>query len=170
VPSDNFNDRHADMYPQLMDLPRSRHPFAAEYVRHYDTMLIEPAIYLPAMMDDFYTAGGKIEVVDFVDRNHVLSLQEPVIMNCSGLGARSLFDDQNLFPIKGQLTFILPQEEVDYMLIGNGGLYMFPRHDGILLGGTFERNEWSLQPDPVETRRILDGHAAFFNAMQDPWA
>jgi hypothetical protein len=47
---------------------------------------------------------------------------------------------------------------------------MFPRKDGILLGGTFERNEWSLTPDPVETRRILDGHRGFFEKMDDPWA
>lgn len=170
APPDSFNDRYSAMYPQLMNLSPGRHPFPAPYVRHYDSMLIEPAIYLPAMIEDFYTAGGKIEVVDFVDRAHALSLPEPVIMNCSGLGARDLFNDPELLPIKGQLTFLLPQEEVDYMILGNGGLYMFPRQDGILLGGTFERNEWSLQPNPIETRRILDGHSAFFNAMDDPWA
>ena len=170
APPDNFNDRYAEMYPQLMDIAPGRHPFAAQYVRHYDTMLIEPAIYLPAMMQDFYTAGGNIEVMEFADRAHALSLSEPVIMNCSGLGARNLFNDDALFPIKGQLSFLLPQDEVDYMIIGNNGLYMFPRQDGILLGGTFERNQWSTEPDPLATRRILDGHSAFFNAMQDPWA
>lgn len=170
VPPDNFNDRHADMYPQLMNLTARQHPFAARYVRHYDTMLIEPAIYLPAIMQDFYSAGGSIKALEFTDRGHALSLEEPVIMNCSGLGARDLFNDQDLFPIKGQLSFLLPQEEVDYMIIGNGGLYMFPRHDGILLGGTFERNQWSTEPDPLATRRILDGHSTFFRAMQDPWA
>ncbi|MSR10301.1 MAG: FAD-binding oxidoreductase [Gammaproteobacteria bacterium] len=170
APSDNFNDRHAGMYPQLMDIAPGRHPFAAPYVRHYDTMLIEPAIYLPAMLQDFHAAGGNIQVVDFADRQQVLSLAEPVILNCSGLGARDLFNDQALIPIKGQLSILLPQEEVDYMIIGNGGLYMFPRHDGILLGGTFERNQWSTEPDPVASRRILDGHSAFFRAMHDPWA
>lgn len=170
APPDNFNDRHADMYPLLIDLASGQHPFPARYVRHYSTMLIEPSIYLPVVMQDFYAAGGSIKVVDFSSREHVLSLQEPVIMNCSGLGARQLFNDEALFPIKGQLSFLLPQEEVDYMIIGNAGLYMFPRQDGILLGGTFERNQWSTEPDPVATRRILDGHSVFFRAMQDPWA
>ncbi len=170
TPADNFNDRYAEMYPQLMNLTTSQHPFAASHVRHYDTMLIEPAIYLPAIMQDFYAAGGTIEVVDFSELGQILRLPEPVVMNCSGLGARDLFNDQDLYPIKGQLSILLPQEEVDYMILGNGGLYMFPRHDGILLGGTFERNEWNTLPDPVATRRILDGHAAFFQTMQDPWA
>ncbi|MEX2488004.1 MAG: FAD-dependent oxidoreductase, partial [Pseudomonadales bacterium] len=146
------------------------HPFPARFVRHYNTMLIEPSIYLPAMMADFYTAGGHIEVREFNHRNELLGLPEPVIINCTGLGARDLFNDRELLPIKGQLTFILPQSEVDYLILGNRGLYMFPRRDGILLGGTFERNEWSLTPDPMATRRILDGHRAFFSAMTDPWS
>jgi hypothetical protein len=38
------------------------------------------------------------------------------------------------------------------------------------LGGTFEYDQWVAEPDPLETRRILDGHRAFFAAMDDPWA
>ena len=54
--------------------------------------------------------------------------------------------------------------------VGNGGLYMIPRSDGILLGGTYERNQWDATPDPLMARQIIDGHKAFFNAMEDPWA
>ncbi len=165
-----FTDEYVAMYPQHRDLTPGEHPFAARYVRHYSTMLIEPAVYLPAMMEDFYTAGGSIQVREFHHENELQTLPEPVIFNCTGLGARALFADRELIPIKGQLSFVLPQDEVNYIILGNGGLYMFPRSDGILLGGTFERNEWSLTPDPVATRRIIDGHRNFFNAMQDPWA
>ena len=165
-----FTDEYVAMYPQHRDLKPNEHPFDAQYVRHYSTMLIEPAVYLPAMMEDFYTAGGTINVREFHHQNELLSMDEPVIFNCTGLGARELFADRELMPIKGQLSFILPQREVDYIILGNRGLYMFPRSDGILLGGTFERNEWSLTPDPVATRRIIDGHRAFFATMDDPWA
>ena len=167
---EDFTDRYQRFYPQHQDLAEDEHPFDARWVRHYNTMLIEPAIYLPAMMQDFYVAGGTIKRRAFQDDGELMTLGEPVIFNCTGLGARDLFNDQELFPIKGQLSFILPQEEVDYITLGNGGLYMFPRSDGILLGGTFERNEWSTVPDPEATRTIVDGHRRFFNAMSDPWA
>ncbi len=167
--ADNFNDRYSDMYPELRDLTVNQHPFPATYVRHYDTMLIEPAIYLPAMIQDFYAAGGDIVVREFSGQEDVLSLNQPVIINCTGLGSKSLFTDTELMPIKGQLSFLLPQEEVNYMTVSNGSLYMFPRKDGILLGGTFIRNDWSTTPDPVDTARIVQGHREFFNAMQDPW-
>ena len=131
-------------------------------------MLIEPAIFLNRLMEDFYGAGGKIRVKEFQDFNEVLTLEEPVIINCTGLGARDLFDDELLFPIKGQLSFILPQKEIDYITITDG-TYMFPRGDGILLGGTFEYNNWDLTPDPAETQRIIREQSAFFKAMKDPW-
>ena len=167
---DGFTRRHIDMYPQHWTLTGDEHPFAVPEVLHYNTMLIEPAVYLPAVMQDFHIAGGVIKVREFIDRADVLTLEEPVIINCTGLGARDLFDDRDLFPIKGQLTFLLPQSEVNYITLGRRGLYMFPRSDGILLGGTFERDQWSLTPDPVETRRIVEGHRNFFSAMEDPWA
>jgi D-amino-acid oxidase len=40
-----------------------------------------------------------------------------VIFNCTGLGARALFGDQELTPIKGQLTVLLPQTEVNYLTV-----------------------------------------------------
>lgn len=167
---ESFTDQYVAMYPQHRDLAPNEHPFPARHVRHYNTMLIEPAVYLPAVMSDFYGAGGRIEVREFRQQGEIQGLPETVVINCTGLGARTLFEDRELFPIKGQLSFLLPQSEVDYLILGNQGLYMFPRRDGILLGGTFERNDWSLQPDPLATRRILDGHRAFFQAMADPWA
>ena len=166
----NFQNRYASFYPQLRDLGRGEHPFPVRNARHYNTMLIEPAIFLPAVMSDYFGAGGKLDIREFAAAEEILALEEEVIFNCTGLGSHALFGDDMLMPVKGQLTFLLPQEEVEFNIIGNGGLYMFPRSDGILLGGTYERGEWSLEPDPEATRRIIDGHRAFFEAMHDPWA
>jgi D-amino-acid oxidase len=40
---------------------------------------------------------------------------------------------------------LLPQPEVTYNMTGEG-IYAFPRHDGVLLGGTEQRDVWSLAP------------------------
>lgn len=168
-PTDDLVHNYPSMYPQLKELGPSEHPFPIAYASHYDTMLIEPATFLTALMQDFYGAGGRIEVQEFTEEAEIQLLSEPVVFNCTGLGARDLFGDEKLFPIKGQLSFVLPQEEVDYITITDN-TYMFPRSDGILLGGTFEYNNWDLTPDPTETTRILGEHKAFFAAMQDPFS
>ena len=64
------------------------------------------------------------------------------------------------------MTFLLPQPEIDYITLPGNGLYMFPRHDGILLGGTFERGNWTLEPDLEAEKRIVEGHRRFFDAMR----
>jgi glycine/D-amino acid oxidase-like deaminating enzyme len=153
-----------DLYPSSRELQPGQHPFAARYARCLTTMLVEPPIYLTAMERDVRLAGGRIVVREFRSREEVLALPEPVVLNCTGLGARALFGDEELEPVRGQLTFLLPQPEVDYIVI-SGGLYMFPRQDGILLGGTFEHGNWSLDVDEETRQRILSGHRALFEAM-----
>jgi D-amino-acid oxidase len=61
-----------------------------------------------------------------------------------------------------------PDDRLDYLTVGggNGLLYMFPRSDGILLGGTYERGATHLTPDPETTRRIVSEHARMAAAMR----
>src|SRR5262249_35870033 len=147
-----------EVFPELRDLQPSEHRFPYRYVREFRAMLIEPHAYMRALLRDFRLAGGRIVLQEFHTTTEIAALAEPVVVNCTGLGARDLFSDSDLIPIKGQLTFLLPQPEVNYIVLA-GDFYMFPRQDGIVLGGTHVRGDWSLQPDPVAKSRILAGHA-----------
>ena len=146
-------------------IPDGEHPFGRYHVSHYLSMHIEPSIYLAAVLEDFRVAGGRVVVRSFPDANSIAALPEPLIVNCTGLGAGSLFNDPDVLPIKGQLTVLAPQPEVDYITIGPSGLYMMPRHDGIILGGTFEHGVATMEPNPVESKRIFDGQRAFFDGI-----
>ncbi len=157
--------RIRDLYPLAAELAQDQHPFPARFVNRHQNLLIEPPIYLPAMLEDFQRAGGTVTVHAFESIDAVLALPEPVIMNCTGLGAKALFNDEELTPVKGQLTVLAPQPEVDYVAYRHD-LYMIPRRDGILLGGTFERGNWSLEPDQGEKRRILEGHRKIFSQFR----
>lgn len=153
--------------PETRILKEAEHPFSGyQNVLQYDTMLIEPPIYLNAMLMDYRIAGGAVRVRRFDNVSQLQQLAEPVIFNCTGLGARALFDDQELGPVKGQLTVLLPQPEVNYMALMEDELYMFPRTDGILLGGTFEKGEWSLNVSETAKARVLQGHAKFFSSFR----
>lgn len=136
--------------------------FGFPYARQFSTLMIEPFTYLRALMRDFYLAGGKIVVRELRSREEISRLSEPVIFNCTGLGARTLFDDQILTPVRGQLEVLVPQPEVDYCYLAGAG-HMFPRRDGIILGGTWDRDDWSLAPDPQQTTMILEGHTSIMN-------
>lgn len=141
------------------------HPFPQVGAWHAYAMVIEPDTYLRAVLEDFRTAGGDVVVRDLPERAAVLALQEPVVVNCTGLGARALFGDEELVPVKGQLAFLVPQPEIEYMYLA-GEFYMFPRKDDILLGGTYDAGEWSVEPDPTTTGHILEGHRQIALSMR----
>lgn len=154
-----------ELFPASRVLEPEENPFPAPHVRVFTTMLIEPPVFLRALLDDFLLRGGRIVVREFREPSELLALEEPLVANCTGLGSHALFGDRNLVPIKGQLVVLLPQPEVDYITLG-AGFYMFPRTDGILLGGSHDRGEWSVAPEIEVTRRILDGNRAVFDRME----
>jgi glycine/D-amino acid oxidase-like deaminating enzyme len=146
------------------DLAPREHNFPRPFVRQFDTMMIETPLYLRRMEADVRLAGAEIVVRDFADAAQVRALPERTVFNCTGLGAGRLFGDPEITPVRGQLAILLPQPEIDYNTIAREG-YMFGRRDGIVLGGTFERGEWSLTPNPVTIAGILSGHQSIFAAM-----
>lgn len=157
-----------ELFPALAELRPDEHPFPSPHVLRYLTLLVEPAVFLNRLTADVRAAGGQIVVRDFADRTAVAALPEPVIFNCTGLGAAGLFGDTELVPIRGQLAFLPPDERLDYLTIGGGDgvLYMFPRSDGVLLGGTFERGAAHLTPDAATTDRIVNEHARLAARMR----
>lgn len=152
------------LYPQQIIHRDPANFFGVPIVRQYSSMMIEPPVYLRALLRDFYTAGGKVVVKEFRSREEVMRLTEPVIFNCSGLGARALFGDEKLVPARGQLEVLLPQPEIDYAYIGTG--HMFPRTDGIFLGGTFDLDDWSLEVNKEQSDRILNTHIEIMKGVK----
>ena len=153
-----------DLYPQIQTHRDPENYFGFPYVRQYSTMLIEPSIYLSALLRDFYIAGGRVVVKEFKKRAEIARLREQVVFNCTGLGARELFDDEELVPVRGQLEILLPQPEIDYCYLSSG--YMFPRRDGVVLGGTWDHDDWSLAPNPDQAAGILAAHTEIMKGVR----
>jgi D-amino-acid oxidase len=81
-------DLTPDLYPGARLLGPGEHPFAAQHARLYRTWLIEPSIYLPAMLRDVLRAGGKVVVRELVGLDQIAALPERAVVNCTGLGAK----------------------------------------------------------------------------------
>jgi len=137
------------------------HPFATPYASVLPVLRFEPSIYLDALMRDVIAFGGRIVVRKFDTPRDLAALAEPVVVNCTGLGSATLFDDRELVPIKGQLVVLVPQAEVTYTAAG-----MMPRADGIVLGHVSQRGNASLEVDEAARDRVLTNAIAFFSAMK----
>ena len=158
-------------------LQPGEHPFTTTYAIERTEMRIEPNIYLDALMHDFLGFGGRIVIRQFRTPADVAALPENVVVNCTGLGAKILFGDEELVPLKGLLVILAPQDEVHYST--NGGvdipptqrglfIHMMPRRDGIVLGGTSERGVSTPDISETERNRIVDNHIRLFQSMTPP--
>jgi len=155
----------SSLYPEIQIRRDRKKYFGTDNVRQFTTMLIEPQTYLNCLLRDFYLAGGKVLVRELQSREEIAQLPESLIFNCTGLGARKLVGDQTLSPVRGQLEVLLPQPEIDYCYLAGAG-YMFPRRDGIILGGTFDHDVWSLEPDPQTITSILEAHTEIMKRVK----
>lgn len=146
-----------ELYPMTQFGP-GEHPFSTPYAASVPTLIAETNVFIPQLMDDVLLAGGKINVRSFNTTDEFESLMQPLVINCTGLGAKELFGDRELTPTRGQILFMPPQPSLDYGYIDpKNDLYMFPRSDGIVFGGSHEVGETSTEPDPAVTTRILEG-------------
>jgi hypothetical protein len=152
---------------QPITLGPGQHPFPSPYAHQYRLMMIDPTVYLEAgsgrrsgrRRRDRRSAGSR-------PSPDIQGLGEDVVVNCTGLGARALFGDDTLVPIKGQLTVLVAQPDVSYALKSTvADLYMFPRRNGIVLGGSHQRGDCRSRPIRGRRAAILDQHRALFEVM-----
>ncbi len=152
-------------YPNGRTLRRDEHPFPVDNAIAFDTMYVETPRFMAQLAGEVLRGGSAIQMRRFETLVEFGSLAEAVIVNCTGIGARALVSDAELVPVRGQLAVLAPQHEVRYTFAGTAG-YMFPRNDGILLGGTFERGEWDATPQPDAIARIVASHRLLFGGLR----
>lgn len=104
----------------------------------YSTLLVEPPIFLAKLHADLQLANVKFIQKEFANVSTVLELPESIVVNCTGLGSRTIWQDNLVTPVKGQLVLLPPQTDLNYLYSGHG--YLFPRNDAVVVGGSEERN------------------------------
>jgi glycine/D-amino acid oxidase-like deaminating enzyme len=168
-----FSETSGEPEPQLLPtfpphnrmLREEENPFPFDSVSSYHTLYVETGRFLRQMLRDIQIAGGNIQVTNFATPGDIALLRERLVFNCTGLGARDLFGDTALRPARGQLAILLPQPEIHYAYTTRAG-YMFPRPDGIILGGTFELDQWQAVPEPDTIARIVASHERLIANMR----
>ena len=127
-----YGDRIHDITPPSTLQPAGSTPFPTAYVRRFSGMMFNIADYGHTLLTDFLLAGGRIERAEFHSPAEIAALKQKVVINCPGYGARALWKDESIVPVRGQIAWLIPQPEVDYGVI-YGGVNMLPRRDGIVM-------------------------------------
>ncbi|HEY1283745.1 MAG TPA: FAD-dependent oxidoreductase [Steroidobacteraceae bacterium] len=128
-----LESRISDILPRGQEMPPGTHPFPVDFVRRFTNMIFNISAYSRLLVADFLAAGGVIETREFEKPGDIARLREKTVINATGYGARALFGDESITPVRGQLMRLIPQPEVTYGLNYGDQFYMVPRRDGIIL-------------------------------------
>ncbi|HEX5683340.1 MAG TPA: FAD-dependent oxidoreductase [Ideonella sp.] len=161
----DLESRIRDLWPRSQLLQPHQHPFAVPHVRRYTQMMFNLASYSRLLMDDFMRDGGEIEQREFAHPRQFASLKERTVVNATGYGARALFGDETIVPVRGQTARLIPQPEVNYNLIYRGhNLVMVSRREGVLVQAQGERDfgDDSTAPDRALSEAAVGRLAQLF--------
>ena len=130
-----FAELQREMIPDLMtraeDFGPGDHPFGTRYLQRNSFMMFNISAYARMLMADFLANGGQIEIREFHSPADFAQLRQKTLINATGYGARALFGDESIVPVRGQLARMIPQPEVNYGLFYKNVVFV-PRRDGLV--------------------------------------
>jgi D-amino-acid oxidase len=118
--------------------------------------LMDTTIYLDYLANRFQKAGGTIngnvrfKKLEDVDREFDL------VINCSGIGAKTLVADVDLEPHRGQVAIVPKIDNLSCAIVCDDAplMYAIPRTNDCVFGGTNEVSD-NYAVDPASTSRIV---------------
>jgi len=161
-----YGERLHDIVPRSRALERREHPFPVENARLSTSMQFNVAALGARLTEDFLREGGTIVPMHFDSPADFARVSQPVIVNCTGYGARALMRDDSIVPVRGQIAWLAPQPEVHY------GLYyrsvsILPRPDGLVVQYVGDSDMFGVgiadeTPDRGEAERTIATIAGLF--------
>ena len=139
----------------------------------YTAPVVTMPVYLDYLLARFRACGGTVSVaaVSSLASADGPVADAPVVVNCSGIGARDLVPDPEVVPVRGQVVVLrnpgIEEFYIDHTLHGTDYVYLFPHGDLVLLGGTAEDGAWDLAARPAVTERIVRDCSAVFPRLRE---
>jgi D-amino-acid oxidase len=159
-----------DLLPDLVTLGSDQLPDGFVEGVRYTVPLIDAPMYLDFLLERLRVAGGRIRT------GHIATLADaaaiaPRVVNATGIGARTLVPDEELYPTRGQLLVVENPGITQWFSEDTGTspqmTYWFPHRSTLALGGQAAAGGWSYEPDPAVAQGILERCAAIEPAIAD---
>jgi glycine/D-amino acid oxidase-like deaminating enzyme len=165
-----YQDRVPDITPRSHELPAGSHPFPTKYAYRNSSLTFNIASYSRQLVNDFLVEGGRIEHTEFHSPSDLAQLAQKVVINATGYGARALWKDESIVPVRGQIAWLIPQPEVNYG-VQYKSVYILARRDGIVVqdGGIGEMegyNDTNEQPDRAAAESAVNMVAELYSHMR----
>ncbi len=122
---------------------------------------LDGKIFMESLYQQIQQSAVNIQQKYFGRAEELNDLSEDIIINCTSMGSRDLFDDRDFTPIRGQLVYFKPQAGVDYSFYypvneADYCVKLYPWSDRLILGRVFERGEEECKVNQVVIDKMLE--------------
>lgn len=155
--SESNNDWTAQLPEgKVREATKEELPKGMEKAFFTEVPLVEPPLYLPHLFERFLAQGGSFQEAQISSLEELASLDKWVV-NCTGLGAKEICQDKELYPIRGQILRCKKLENISFAEPTKKGalLYLINRSGDTIIGGTDYENDWNEKEDISDTELIL---------------
>ncbi len=117
--------------------------------------VIDMPVHLRWLRARLLDLGGTLTRMSLATLPQAGAAPEDAVVNCAGLGARRLADDDTLRPVRGQVALLQGIDLDRWWLDAEGPTYVVPRGGHVVVGGTDEHDDWGRSPSPEIASEIL---------------
>jgi glycine/D-amino acid oxidase-like deaminating enzyme len=147
-----------DLEPKIRSFPAGTHTLGVHNLTRTTTLMFNLSAYTHLLMSDYRSAGGQIEVTEFTSPADFARLAQKTIIHATGYGARALFNDESVIPVRGQLARTPPQEGIHYGLAYRDSVFV-PRRDGFAFQMIGDDDYYGYGIDSTTPDRVEAEHA-----------
>ena len=123
----------------------------------YTAPVVTMPVYLEYLLARYAAAGGSIEIEPV---SSLSAVDAPVVVNCTGVGARKLAGDPSVVPVRGQVVVVrnpgIEEFYIDHALHGYDYVYAVPARRP----GAARRHRRGGRVGPAAAARGLRAHPA----------
>ena len=118
--------------------------------------MMDTTIYLDYLANRFVAAGGEFNGNVRFEKPEGVDPKFDLVINCAGIGARSLVYDLDLEPHRGQVAIVPKIDNLSRAIVCDDAplMYAIPRTNDCVFGGTNELSD-NLNVDPTSTSGIV---------------
>lgn len=144
---------------QKMGLP-------SKYVKGFTfgTLVIEQKYYMKYLTSNLKKNGVSFYQRKLDDIAELYDSGYDVVVNCSGLGAKLIAQDGEMYPIRGQVLRVKAPWINNVWFFGSS--YIIPNVDTVVLGGTAQKGDWSTTVSQKDTDKIIDDISDIFPSIR----
>lgn len=137
--------------------------FRAEKKR---VLMANTSIYLQEIQTKVKELGAKFVKYKFRSLDEITDLSENIVFNCLGLGAKTLFNDDSMYGIRGHVVRFKNNENIDYglsfMSSRDSRIVVVPWNGNLHIGPTHEDSEEEIAINPEVEKTLREEFRKFF--------